>query len=189
MLYTLCTIMYVQRVSCKRSGEYTWKKKLSFFNVRAVNVRRIELTLSSAFVVPIFFGYIICCFSIYFSISFLHPKLLQMIDSLARSFIPSFAQTNFVFALYCHRTCLSTVTDDFWKCCFFIVSRMDRKMSTNHNKYKQFKNPQFVLALSQATDISIPFHLFGEVFFVRCLLATNQILRDTDCNDTHNQNI
>lgn len=91
MLYTLCTIMYVQRVSCKRSGEYTWKKKLSFFNVRAVNVRWIELTLSSAFVVPIFFGCIICCFSIYFSISFFHPKLLQMIDSFARSFIPSFA--------------------------------------------------------------------------------------------------
>lgn len=164
--------MYVQRVSCKRSGEYTWKKKLSFFNVRAVNVRWIELTLSSAFVVPIFFGCIICCFSIYFSISFFHPKLLQMIDSFARSFIPSFAQTN-LFFLLCIAIELVFLPLQMisGNAVFFFLSLVWIKKCqpiTTNTSSSEIPN-LFWHYLKRQT---FPYHLFGEVFScVACLLA------------------
>lgn len=99
------------------------------------------------------------------SLSF-HPKLLQMIDLLARSFIPSFAKTNFFFcsvlpsnlSFYRYRWFLEMLF-------FFRLSYVPKNVNQPQQIQAVQKSPICFGIISN----DIPF--IWRSIFVRCLLA------------------
>lgn len=157
--------MYVQRVSCKRSGEYTWKKKTFIFQCksceRSSNRTHAKLSVRCS---HFFWLYNLLFLYLFFHLFLSILNFFKwLICSLVHSFRHLLKQISFFLLCIAIELVVLPLQMISGNAVFFFVSRMDQKMSTNHNKYKQFRNPQFVLALSQTTS-----HLFGEVFFVRC---------------------